>query len=596
MAKMDSGEARERRNSRSGAESQGTDSLRKSPTGIEGFDQITSGGLPKGRTTLIIGGPGTGKTIFALQALVNGAKKFDEPGIFVAFEENSRQVIANATGFDWDLARLTPEKIFFLDARLSPEVVRGGDFDLTGILAAIKAKADEMGLKRIVFDGIDVLLTLLDDPVAERREIYRLHDWLLENDLTGMITAKLESENSFKLDRYGFMQFMVDCVVLLSQRLTDGVSIRSLRVVKYRGTGFSANEFPLAIFSSGLEVAFQGSAELDYSVPTERVSTGIERLDYMLSGGYYRGSSVLISGGPGTAKTTLAATFVLAACRRGERSLLISFDEPASQIVRNLISVGIDLEPYVKSGLLRMASLRTEALSAEEHFIYQKGLLREHQPQCMVIDPISALAKAGGRVAAVDVSLRLLDFLKARGTTVLCTSLVESSDPTMESTATAISTIADTWIQLSYVVRSGERNRALTIIKSRGMQHSNQVRELVLASDGVTLADVYTAGGEVLMGTARWEKESQQRAQQMRSQREIMERRRQLELLEAETSARIAALQRELEARKAELATLEEEAKAQLARLARDQAKILELRHADRDTESTGDKNKKQSI
>lgn len=533
--------------------------LQKAPTGIAGFDEITGGGLPKGRTTLVIGSPGAGKTLFALETLVNSARAHEESGIFIAFEENSRQIIENAATFGWDLPALERDKLFFLDAKLPSTIVQSGDFDLTGILAGLTAKAGEMCCKRIVFDGIDVLLTLLNDPVAERREIFRLHEWLLETETTGIITAKADVNDRLSSERYAFMQFMVDCVVQLHHRLSDRVSLRGIRVLKYRGSGFAENEFPLVISSSGMEVATFGVDELDHAVSAERVSTGVERLDTMLDGGYYRASTALVTGAPGTAKTTLGGAFVEAACGRGEHALYVSFDEAADQLVRNLASVNIDLQPHRDSGLLHMYSIRTEVMSAEAHFIKVKALIREHAPRCLVLDPISALAKTGGQIAAVHASLRLIDYAKSQGITVFCTSLVSSSDALEEGTETQISTIADTWMHLSYVAAGGERNRALTIVKSRGMKHSNQVRELVLSDEGVTLADVYTAGGEVLMGTARWEREAEVRAEQVRLHAETERGRRELELAEAEVKARIATLQRELEARRAAQAVVEAE-------------------------------------
>ena len=555
--------------------------LEKAPTGIKGFDEITRGGLPRNRTTLVLGTPGAGKTIFALEALVNGARTSGEAGIFIAFEENARQIVENAGTFGWDLEALEREKLFFLDARLPASIVKAGEFDLTGILAALTAKAGEMCCKRIVFDGIDVLLSLLNDPAAERREVFRLQEWLAESGTTGIITAKADPESHALAERYAFMQFMVDCVVQLDHRLTDRVSFRSLRVLKYRGSAFAENEFPLIISPSGIEVATFGTAEMAHPVSAERISTGIERLDTMLGGGYYRVSSVLVTGAPGTAKTTLAGAFVDATCRRGERALYVSFDEAADQIVRNLASVGLDLASHREAGLLHMYSARTEAVSAESHFVTLRAMIRELEPRTLVLDPISALLKSGGQTAAAHTALRLVDFAKAEGVAVFCTSLVSGGTDLVEATETHISTIADTWIHLSYVVRGGERNRALTVVKSRGTKHSNQVRELILSDRGITLADVYSAGGEVLMGTARWEKEAQARGETVRRRDQALRARRQLEAAEAEAQARIAALQRELEAHQAELALLETEASAHEERAAEEEDAIRRLRSAD---------------
>jgi circadian clock protein KaiC len=565
-----------------------TDAIEKSPTGIPGFDEITRGGLPCGRVTLLLGGPGTGKTVFALQTLVNGARAYREPGIFVAFEENTRQIVANASTFGWDIPALERERLFFLDARLSPLVVQSGDFDLSGMLAGLAEKVREMGAKRIVFDGIDVLLSLLDDPAAERREMYRLSDWLRENDLTGIISGKAIDREAPALDGYGFMQFMVDAVVLFQHRLTDRVSLRTLRVLKYRGTGFSENEYPLVISGGGIDVATFGETHLHHKASSDRVSSGVERLDTMLGGGYYRGSGVLITGVPGTAKTTLVGSAANAACLRGERALYVSFDEAVQPLVRNLKSVGIDLGSHIDDGLLEFYAVRTESRGAEEHLLDIKNRINAFNPTLLVIDPISALGKTGGTIAASHASLRLLDFAKANGITVLCTSLVHSNEPNDESTAIQISTIADTWIHVAYLVKGGERNRTLTIVKSRGMQHSNQVREMILSSEGVSLADVYTAGGEVLVGTARWEREQQMREEERRRNAEAERRRAQLEHAEAEIKARIAALERELAAHRAELdveATAERRIASQHE--ARDEA-MRRLRSADGGTNLAG--------
>ncbi len=555
--------------------------IEKMPTGIPGFDEISRGGIPRGRVSLVLGGPGAGKTVFALEVLVNGARDRHEPGIFVAFEENARQVVANAATFGWDLDALERERLFFLDARLSPTVVQSGAFDIAGLLAALGAKAEEMGARTIVFDGIDVLLTLLDDPAAERREVYRLYEWLQSRGVTGVITAKADASDRPTTERYAFMQFMVDCVVVLQQRLADRVAMRSVRVLKYRGSGFRENEFPLVISDTGLEVSTFGTTELEHPAFTERVSTGVPRLDDMLGGGYYRGSSALVTGAPGTAKTTLAGAFVAAACARGERALYVSFDESAEQIVRNLRSVGIDLAPHVAGGRLDMYSVRTESHGAEQHLLAVKQRIADSRPDVLVLDPISALAKAGVQLAALHASIRVLDHAKSLGITVLCTSLITGDAGDVEATGMEISTIADTWMHLAYVVRGGERNRTLTIVKSRGTKHSNQVRELLLGDDGVGLADVYTAGGEVLVGTARWEREAALREAERRRAADARRRRREAEAAEAEIASRIAALQRELEARRAERAQLDSDEASLLAWQTSSHDELARLRWAD---------------
>jgi circadian clock protein KaiC len=549
----------------------------KAASGIPGFDELTYGGLKQNRTTLLIGGPGAGKTVFALQTLVNAARERDEPGIFVAFEETSRQIAADAAGFDWDLAALAKSKLFFLEAHLSPETVQSGEFDLRGMLGMLKAKKEELGARWIVFDGIDVLLTLLQNPIAEMREIYRLRDWLADNAINAIVTSKIGGTT----DHYDFMQFMMDCVIRLSRRLEHGVALHRLEITKYRGSDFVAGEHPVSFGPSGMEVGAPEPSEIKHSASTERVSAGFERLDRMLGGGLFRGSSTLITGVPGTSKTTLAGKFAEAACLRGERTLFVSFDEGADPITRNLGSVGIALKPHLKSGLLRMYSGRTESIGAEDHLVKVKALLREHRPRCMVVDPLSALAKAGGLTTARAVANRLIYMVKDAGITVLLTAISEGDDPQTEATELQVSTVADTWIHLSYIVRSGERNRALTIIKSRGTWHSNQVRELVLSKDGPMLSDVYTAGGEVLMGTLRWEKEREEEAGATQRRAEFAHKRGDLEVAEADTHARITALQANLERQRLELARFSKENDAHLSSSSAREQELGRIRNAD---------------
>ena len=555
--------------------------ITKSPTGIEGFDDITYGGLPAGATSLIVGGPGAGKTVFALQALVNGARQLHEPAIFVAFEEPSEQIINNAATFGWDLEGLQRERLFFLDARVAPETIKAGDFDLGGMLAALKQKADDIGAKRIVFDGLDVLLTLLDDEELERREAYRLHEWLKSSGMTGIITAKAADRERLNLERYSFMQFMVDCVIALQHRLSERVSLRSIRVLKYRGSSFDEGEFPYIIAEDGIAISTFNTDQIDAAISDERVSTGVDRLDTMLNGGYYRGSSVIITGQPGTSKTTLSGAFAQRSCERGEKVIYVSFDEAAAQIARNLRSVGMDLQRWMDEGLLLIHSIRTEARSAEEHLMQLRRMIRDFEPRHLIIDPISALAKTGGHVSAVHASMRLLDYAKCRGITCVCTSLVAGSDPVAEATATEISTVADTWLHLAYKMQGGERNRTLTIVKARGIGHSNQVRELILSDQGVALSDVYTAGGEVLVGTARYEREAQIRLEIQRREMQLEVRRAELRAAETALSARIEVMQRELEAKRAEMALFETLEEATSEGLVNAQATIGRLRHAD---------------
>ncbi|HWW73234.1 MAG TPA: circadian clock protein KaiC [Duganella sp.] len=516
--------------------------LKKSLTGIRGFDEITRGGLPSGHTTVILGGAGSGKTVFALQLLINGIG-FGERGIFVAFEENTRDVIANAASFGWDMSNV--DTLLFLDAGMSPDVVQTGRFDVGALLSAIRAKFAENHATRIVFDSIDVLLELLDDPFTERQELFRIQDWLHANDVTGVLTARSRDGDGSSPAKYDFLEFMADCVVRLGQYVVTGMAHRELRVAKYRGAAFDEGVFPMVIGAGGIEVVGPISRQLAYPAFTERVSSGIERLDTMLAGGYFRGSTVLITGAPGTAKSTLAAAFSAATARRGECCLYVSFDESSGEIVRNMRSIGIDLSGAVAAGTLVFHSIQSSSLNTERHFLLIQGLIDQYHPSSVVIDPLSALSRPTEPDFVMDVPQRLVNFAKSNGITMIGTSLVANSD-SPESTDMNVSTIADTWMHLSFRVQLGERNRVLTIVKSRGTGHSRQAREMVLSDQGVTLADVYVAGGEVLMGTLRWEKEEALRRAAMQVRSNLLKR-------ESELRQELVKRQSELDALTAEL-------------------------------------------
>src|SRR5687767_4429888 len=557
----------------------------KAPTGIGGFDDITGGGLPSHRTTLLVGGPGSGKTIFSLQFLVQGARRCKEPGIFVAFEEASSRVIENAASFGWNLPHLLlRKKLFFLDAQPLAGLVQSGNFDLSGMLAALGAQTDAMKARRIVFDALDVVLALLPDEASRRREVYRIHEWLLERGLTGLITAKAGGDDASSIGHkaFGFMQFMVDCAVMLNHSVVHGVSLRNLRVQKYRGSAFDENEAPFLIGPTGLEVATAPMLGSKAKVSNERLSSGVARLDTMLGGGFYRGSSILVTGFPGTAKTTLSGSFAEAACMRGEPTLFVSFDSDSNEVIRDLGSVNIHLAPHVKSGMLRMASARTITGSAETYLVRIQTLAKQHKARCIVIDPVSTWSRSGSDDAAHSVAERLIDWSKAHGITMMCTSLLdEMASQAERGSPMQISTLADAWIHLSYVVQAGERNRGLSIIKSRGTAHSNQVRELVLSDAGVTLADTYTAGGEVLMGTLRWQKESAERVATEVTEVAGKLKRVRLDAEEAELVVRLKSLGVELEAKQMEKQLLARTTASREKESTRGRDRIRELRGAD---------------
>jgi circadian clock protein KaiC len=558
---------------------------RKAPTGIAGFDEISGGGLPRGRTTLLMGGPGSGKTIFSLQFLVNGARHYKEPGIFVAFEETSKRIQANAESFDWRLTELRRKKLLFVDAQPNPDLVEAGDFDLCGMLAGLAAQAEEIKARRIVFDALDIVLALLPDLAARRREIYRLHEWLLARELTCLVTLKAVADepNSVTQQPYGFMQFMVDCSVILNHSVVLGVSQRNLRVQKYRGSSFDENESPFVIGRGGFDVAIvRLLGRVDADVTNERVTSGVKRLDTMLGGGYYRAACVLITGFPGTAKTTLSGAFAEAACRRGERTMFVSFDSDGTEVVRNLASVGIQLDRHLKSGLLRIMSARTITGSAEMCLVRIKAFALAHKARCLVIDPVSALSKSGNELTAHGVAERLIDWSKADRITLVCTSLLnEISGQAEGDTSLHISSLADTWIHLNYLVQAGERNRGMSIIKSRGTAHSNQVRELILSNSGVTLADIFTAGGEVLMGTMRWEKESAERVANEVAEVAGKLKRVTLDTQQAELEVRLKAVQTELIAKQVEKTLLARTTASRKAEILRGRVRVRELRGGD---------------
>ena len=459
---------------------------RKVATGIEGFDEITNGGIPQGCMTLIMGGPGCGKTVFVLQVLVNSAINEGLPAIFVAFEENSLRIAANASSFGWELA--ANEKLEFVDAKVRADVVKAGAFDLSALLAVLDAKIRATGAKIIVFDAIDVLLKLLDEELAEYREVYRLHEWITERDITALVTMKSNGSEDAPHDPFRFMPFMADCVVLLGQKVSERMAIRSLRVLKYRGSAHVLNEVPFVIGPAGLEVGSSNGHHPEPQPFNDRVSFGGERLDAMLGGGIFRGTNALVTGSSGAGKTLLAGNFIAAACARNEKALFIAFDVSARDVVRDLTAIGVDLATHLETGLLRVETLRSESAGSEEHFMRIKRLLAEHQPRCVTVDPISALARVGGGLAARSVAERMIYHCRNAGITVLFTSLLEGDSRGLEMTTLHVSTLADSWIQISYTLVDGERKRALSVVKSRGSKHSLRLRDFTFSKTGIIIS------------------------------------------------------------------------------------------------------------
>lgn len=557
--------------------------MRRSRTGIEGLDDLTRGGLPTARATLVTGGPGSGKTVLALQTLVNGIEQFGEPGIFVSFEESPDRIASNAEGFGWDLKKLAGKGFLLFDARPKSEMIHAGEFDLLGLLAVLGSRISAMKARRVAFDGLDVLLTLLAESRARQWEARRLYEWLQQHAVTAILTAKSTGSASVDLAEHAeHLQFMVDCALTLKHDVVQGVSQRALRVLKYRGSSFFENEAPLVIGRRGLQVATPPRRCLDeIKAPDERVSSGVARLDAMLGGGYFKGASILITGAPGTAKTTLAGAFAEASCRRKLPTLFFSFDSSSAEIVRNLASVGLQLGRFRRSGLLRLEAATATEGSSETHFLEIREAAREHRAKCLIIDPLSALAKQGNECTAYGVVERLTTWAKREGITVLSTSLLNGNSPDAAGTPLRVSTIADTWIHLSYNVRAGERNRGLTIIKSRGTEHSNQVRELILRNGGIHLAEVYSAGGEVLMGTLRWEKEEAERELERRRALEASAQLEGLKWEEARLEAQLQASSKEMAVLKSRRRILEAEEVQRRAKRAENRARVRQIRFAD---------------
>ena len=462
--------------------------LPKTPTGIEGLDQVTRGGLPKGRPTLVCGAAGCGKTLLAMEFLVRGATQFEEPGAFICFEETAEELAANVRSLGFDLDRLIEEKKIAIDfVRIEPaEIIENGEYDLEALFLRMGFAIDSVGAKRVVLDTIEALFGGFTDQALLRSELRRLFRFLKDRGVTAIITGE---RGHGSLTRQGLEEYVSDCVILLDHRVNEQVSTRRLRIVKYRGTAHGTNEYPFLIDEKGMSVLPLTSLGLDHAVSSERVSSGVPRLDAMLGGkGFYRGTSILVTGTAGTGKTSLAAHFVAAACARGERCLYLAFEESAGQLYRNMRSIGVDLEPQAAKGTLRMHASRPTLLGLEAHLVQMHKMIEEFDPAVVVIDPISNLVNAGTTADTQAMLLRLIDFLKGRGTTAFFTHLT-SGGGTADMTDVGVSSLIDSWILLRNIETDGERRRGLYILKSRGMSHSNQVHEFLLTDRGVELRD-----------------------------------------------------------------------------------------------------------
>jgi circadian clock protein KaiC len=566
--------------------------LPKSPTSIQGLDEITGGGLPKGRPTLVCGGAGCGKTLLAMEFLVRGATQYNEPGVFMSFEETEKELTANVASLGFDLDILIERKKIWLEHIHveRAEIEQSGEYDLEGLFIRIHHAIESIGAKRVVLDTLETLFSGLPNPTTLRAELRRLLRWLKKKGVTTIITAERGEGN---LTREGLEEYVSDCVLLLDHRVNDQSSIRRLRIVKYRGSTHGTNEYPFLIDADGFSVLPVTSLGLNYFSSHRRISTGIARLDTMLSGkGYFRGSTVLVSGTAGTGKTSLASQFVEAACKRGERVLFFTFEESPSQLMRNMHSIGISLEPWVKKGLLQFHATRPTLYGLETHLTTSINLINKFKPGIVILDPINAFVMGENQTEVKTMLLRLVDFLKMKGITAFFTSLNSAGD-NMEITDVYISSLIDTWLLLRDIEIGGERNRGLYVLKSRGMAHSNQIREFRLTTRGIELLDVYVGAEGVLTGSARLSQETKDDAEQLLRQQEIGRKQFGLERKREALEAQIVVMRSEFEAEESEALNVIGIEKARNNRFAQDKARMAKSRKGDVDKQANGTIKKK---
>jgi circadian clock protein KaiC len=551
--------------------------LAKAATGIQGLDEVTGGGLPRGRPTLISGTAGCGKTLFSMEFLVRGITQFNEPGVFMAFEERAEELTENFRSLGFDLDELVQHQRLVLDyVHLDrSEIDETGEYDLEGLFIRLGHAIDSIGAKRVVLDTIETLFGGLSNHAILRSELRRLFRFLKDKGVTAVITCE---RGDGTITRHGLEEYVSDCVILLDHRVDEQLSTRRLRIVKYRGSAHGTDEYPFLIDETGINVLPITSVGLNHPAPEERVSTGVAGLDEMLeSKGYYRGSTILVSGTAGTGKTTIAAHFAHAAAARGERVLYIALEESPRQLTRNMRSVGVDYQPWVDQGILHFHATRPTRHGLEMHLATIHKLVNEFQPAVVVMDPISNLVRGQHIDAATSMLLRLIDFLKGRGITTLFTNLT-AADGSAEQTEVGVSSLVDTWLLLREVESDGERNRGLYILKSRGMSHSNQIREFVLAKTGIQLREVYIGANGVLTGSARLAQEAKEQAAAHGRREAIERKRRRLERKRKAVENRVAALQATYEADEEEMQRLVEETQTADARLQQDRATIAHKR------------------
>jgi circadian clock protein KaiC len=554
--------------------------LPKCPTGIQGLDEITDGGLPRGRPTLVCGGAGCGKTLLAMEFLVRGAVEFDEPGVLMAFEETEAELKANVGSLGFDLDGLVRRKKIFVDYVHveRSEVQESGEYDLEGLFVRLNHAIDSIGAKRVVLDTLEVLFASLPNEAILRSELRRLFRWLKDKGVTAVITAERGREN---LTRHGLEEYVSDCVILLDHRVNDQIATRHLRVVKYRGALHGTNEFPFLIGDQGISVLPITSLALNHQVSNDRIATGIPRLDAMLGGqGFFRGSSILLTGTPGTGKTIISANFAQAAARRGERVLYFSFEESPAQIIRNLHSIGLRLEPLVKRGLLRFHSARPSLYGLEMHLATMFKKIATFKPHVVIVDPITSLMDSGTDSEGKGMVTRLIDYLKAAQVTSLFTSLTQGGHALQQSEA-AMSSLMDSWVLLQDFEGNGERNRVLYVLKARGMAHSNQIREFLISDRGIDVVDAYIGASGVLTGSARAAQGALEKAALLASQQEAAQLKREVERKRAALERQISGLRSDYETEAVELRRIAEQVGTRTVVLGTERAASGILRQAD---------------
>ena len=554
-------------------------SLAKCPTGIQGLDEITNGGLPKGRPTLVCGAAGCGKTVLAMEFVLRGALTYGEPGVVMAFEENAKELSTNFASLGYNLNALTAKKKIVLDnvSIERSEIEETGEYDLEGLFVRLGYAIDSIGAKRVVLDTIEALFAGFSNISILRAELRRLFRWLKDKGVTAIITGE---RGEGTLTRHGLEEYVADCVIVLDHRVEEQTSTRRLRILKYRGTAHGTNEYPFLIDEEGITVLPVTSVGLAHAVSEKRVSSGIPRLDSMLGGkGYYQGSSVLVSGTSGTGKSSVAAAFAHSACERGERCLIFAFEESPHQIIRNMRSIGYDLGQWVKNGKLQIHATRPSYSGLETHLARMHKQVADFKPAVVVIDPITNFISAGQEDEVKAMLMRLIDMLKTQGITTLFTNLTRGAQ--LEHTDAAISSLMDTWILLRDIETAGERNRGIYVLKSRGMAHSNQIREFILTSHGIELRDVSLLGGGFYMGASRVENESQERAaaaaRKLELARAEQANRRKKVLIEGQ----IAALTVELDSEEDDYRRLLAEQANHARRDAQDLAELAKARKSD---------------